>query len=73
MYIFKAKDDSAPNETKVVGNRLAQFRITTIAQQSFSVNMCDFKFKIMTLSIKLLFLILLNRFHTTSFLCVRPV
>jgi hypothetical protein len=28
------------NETKVTGNRLHQFRLTTVAQQSFRVNLC---------------------------------
>jgi hypothetical protein len=29
-----------PNESKVAGNRSAQFRVTTVAQQSFRVTLC---------------------------------
>jgi hypothetical protein len=31
---------SVPNETKVAGNRSAQFHVTTVAQQSFHVILC---------------------------------
>jgi hypothetical protein len=32
--------DSVPNEIKVSGNRSAQFRVPTVAQQSFHVSLC---------------------------------
>jgi hypothetical protein len=45
VSIFRAEDDSVENETTFMGKRSAQFRVTTIAQQSFDVTMCDFQFK----------------------------
>jgi hypothetical protein len=35
-----SQDDRVFNETKVVGNRSAQFRVTIVAQQLFHVTLC---------------------------------
>jgi len=40
ISILRAEDDCVPNESKAVRNRSAQFRTTTVAQQSFHVTLC---------------------------------
>jgi hypothetical protein len=40
VSIFRAKDGSIPNETKVVGNRSVQFLVTTVARQLFHATPC---------------------------------
>jgi hypothetical protein len=40
VSIFKSKDCSIMNKTKIVGNCFAQFHIKTVAQQQFCVTLC---------------------------------
>jgi hypothetical protein len=39
VSILRTKDNIVPDETKVAGNRSAQFRVTKAAQQSFRVTL----------------------------------
>jgi hypothetical protein len=40
ISILRAEDGNVRNESKAVGNRSAQFRVTTVAQQAFHLTMC---------------------------------
>jgi hypothetical protein len=64
VRIFRGNDDSVCNETKVVGSRSVQFRVTIVAQQSFHATVCLYS------SVKPQFPVILNRRYASGFLCM---
>jgi hypothetical protein len=72
VSIYVTIDSTFPNETNVMGNRSAQLRVATVAQQSFHVaeRERDLQLKRTTFYIEPYLSDIGNRFHAASFLCV---